>query len=181
MGSRLHSEAAICQAARRSLPGAAVPTIRILGPDAAIQGILAKMTDVYGVVDASETLLAELYAAKQSKDEDITSWRCRLEGLLNRVGEQRCFSVKENNDMLRSRFWSGLTQRMKDATGHKYDMILDFDQLRREARIIEREYKLADKEDGQQKAQVKMAVTSEEETGVSSVRKLEGMMHKLAG
>ena len=28
---------------------------------------------------------------------------------------------------------------------------------------------------------MKMAVTSEEETGVSSVRKLEGMVHKLAG
>ena len=70
---------------------------------------------------------------------------------------------------------------MEDATRHKYDMNQDFDQLRREARIIEREYKLADKEEGQQKAQVKMAVTSEEETGVSSVRKLEGMVHKLGG
>ena len=82
--------------------------------------------------------------------------------------------------MLRSRFWSGLTQRMKDATRHKYDMIQDFDQLRREARIIEQEYKLTDKKEGQQKAQVKMSVTSEGETGVSSVRRLKGMMHKLA-
>ena len=95
MRSGLHSEAAICQAARRSLLGDAAHTIRILGPDATIQRILAKMTNVYGMVDASETLLAEFYAAKRSKDENITSWGCRLESLLNRVGEQRCFSVKE--------------------------------------------------------------------------------------
>ena len=55
MRSGLHSEAAICQAARRSLRGHTAHTIRILGPDATIQKILDKMTDVYGVVDASET------------------------------------------------------------------------------------------------------------------------------
>ena len=67
MRSGLHSEAAISQAARRSLRGHAARTIRILGPDATIQMILPKMTDVYGVVDASETLLAEFYAAKQGR------------------------------------------------------------------------------------------------------------------
>ena len=70
---------------------------------------------------------------------------------------------------------------MKDSTRHKYDMIQGFDQLRQEARIIEREYKLADKEEGQQKAQVMMAVTFEEEAEVSSARKLEEMVHNLAG
>ena len=92
-------------------------------------------------------ILTEFYAAEQSKDEDITNWGCRLDGLLNRVGEQRRLSVRESNDMLISRFWSGFTQRMKDATRHKYDMIQDFNHLRREARIIDREYKLADKEE----------------------------------
>ena len=149
MSSGLHSEAVVCQAARRSLQGDAALTLRILGPDATIQRILAKMTDVYGVVDASEILLAEFYMAKQSEDENVTSCGWRLEGLLNRVREQRRFSVRENNDMLRSKSWSGLTQRMKDATRHKYDMIQDFDQVRREARSIEREYKLADKEEEQ--------------------------------
>lgn len=74
----MHLALTIRQAVRKSLRGEAARIAKRLGPEATVNQILQKLDDVYGEVNAGETLLAECYAAHQSKTEDFTAWRCSL-------------------------------------------------------------------------------------------------------
>lgn len=176
--------ATITHAVRKSLKGNAARTVKRLGPDASLPVIMKKMEDVYGtVVDAGETLLAEFYGARQGKEEDVTAWGCRLEDLLDRAQEHGCVPQENMNSMLRSRFWNGLHQRLKDGSRHKYDTLTDFDDLRKAIRAIEREHQLTDEsEQTSKKAQVKMT-TASSAAGVSedvAFKKLETAVNHLA-
>ncbi len=178
----LYSEAMICQAVRKSLKGQAAGAVKRLGTGVTVRNILKHLEDVYGVVDAGEVLLAEFYGARQNKDENITTWSCRLEDILDRATERRPIPPKHKNEMLRSRFWNGLTQKLKDGSRHKFDSTQDFSALRREIRAIEREYEVANQtEEPSKKAQAKMtAVTEDKTTTDSAIKKLEGLVFKLS-
>lgn len=143
------------------------------------------MDDVYGVVDTGETLLAEFYGARQGKGEDVTASGCRLEDLLDRAMEHRCVAGKDVNEMLRSRFWNGLCQKLKDGSRHKFDTLTDFDRLRKDIRGIEKEHQLADQLDlsqGLKKAHAKMTTVAEDgdSTQVGAFQKLETAVSQLA-
>lgn len=178
----IHSSGTITQAVRKSLKGEAARIVKRLGTGASLATIMKKLEDVYGVVDTGETLLAEFYGARQGKDEDVTTWGCRLEDLLDRAMEHRSVSVKDMNEMLRSRFWNGLSQRLKDGSRHKFDTIADFDKLRKEIRAIEKEHQMTDQLESSQvkKGQAKMANVVGD-GGVDVVRKLEVLVGKLSG
>jgi hypothetical protein len=90
--------------------------------------------------------MAKFCSAKQEDTEDVTQWSCRLEDILGRVMEQGLISHYDSNEMLRSEFWAGLRQDLKDTLGFKYEMVKDFDKLRVELRKIEREHKLPAKD-----------------------------------
>ncbi len=141
-------------------------------------------------MECSESLLAEFYAAVQGRDEDVATWSCRLEDLLDKAEEasvQPPRTAEERESVLRSRFWIGLQQQLKDSSRHKYDSIQSYDKLRVEVRQIEHEHKLRDKKGKEQKsnqAQVKMSdatapVTSTGGTTGDSYKKLEGLVQKL--
>ncbi len=176
----LHSVGTITQAARKSLKGEAARIVKRLGTGASLSTILKKMEDVYGVVDTGETLLAEFYGARQGKSEDVTAWGCRLEDLLDRAMEHKSVPINDVNEMLRSRFWNGLNQKLKDGSRHKFDTLTDFDKLRKEIRAIEKEHQLTDQfETSQQrKAQAKMTTASVDES--DSFKKLESVVSQLS-
>lgn len=136
----------IMQAIRRSVRGEASRILMRLGTGVDIETILEKFESVYGTVDTKEELLAKFYSAKQGDSEDITAWSCRLEDLLSRVVEQGMISHHDSEEMLRTKFWAGLRQDLKDISGFKFEMIKDFDKLRVELRKMEREHKLPEKE-----------------------------------
>lgn len=186
----LHSADSIRQAMRKALKGNAGGIAKRLGADASIQEILGKLDTVYGTVECGESLLAEFYAASQDKKEDVAAWSCRLEDLLDKAEEaslQQSRTAHERESMLRSRFWMGLQQNLKDSSRHKYDTIQNYDKLRVEIRQIEHEYKVKDKQGkdkGGSQAQVRMsaadaATGNEEATEQDSFRKLEAMVKKL--
>jgi hypothetical protein len=138
-------------------------------------------------------LLAEFYAATQDKKEDVAAWSCRLEDLLDKAEEaspQQSRSAKERESMLRSRFWMGLQQQLKDSSRHKYDTIQDYDKLRVEIRQIEHEYMVREKQGkdskGSSQAQAKMSTAAatppddEEATEQDSFKTLEAMVKKLS-
>lgn len=138
----VHTHDSILQAVRRSLKGEAGRIAMRLGPDVTINSIIAKLQGVFGIVESSETLLANFYAAKQHDDETVVSWGCRLEDLLDRAQELGVVEQDNVNEMLRTQFWRGLTRNLKDASRYKFDSIKDFDKLRIELRTIEQEYKI---------------------------------------
>ena len=160
---------------RASLRGEAAHVLKRLGPDASLDSILQKFNDVYGMVETGEETLSEFYSAHQREDEDVSSWGCRLEDLLDRAVRGKVLVDTDNNDMLRKRFWAGLQPRLKEASRHKFDTTADFDRLRVLVRSIEHEYKVFEPPVTSKKV-VKMA-TVEAPTEISE---LKGIVKQLS-
>jgi hypothetical protein len=70
--------------------------------------VLEKFDRVYVIVDTKEELLAKCYSAKQGQTEDVTSWPCRLEDILKKLVEHGLIGTYGSDEMLESKFWSGL-------------------------------------------------------------------------
>jgi hypothetical protein len=135
-----HIEETIHHVIRRSLKGEAARALKRMKVGSSVREILDKFDGIYGFVEAGEETLAEFYAAKQGKDEDVSTWGCRLE-MLDRASAAGVVSDKDTNEILRKRFWMGLQLHLKEAARHKYDGIDDFDRLHDVVRLIEHEYK----------------------------------------
>jgi hypothetical protein len=143
-----HPPATIKEALRRSLRGEAGNISMRLGADADLAQILEKMDSVYGNVTPKERLLAEFFSARQQTGEDVASWGCRLEVLLSKADQQGYLGEVGSlakDQMLRSAFWSGLVQSLKDVSGYLYEQVEDFDQLRIRIRQLEQDRKRGDK------------------------------------
>lgn len=130
----------ILQSIRRSVKGEAGRIMMRLGPGVNIKDIMEKFESVYGVVDSKECLLSKFYSAKQGAEEDVTSWSCRLEDILSQAVEKGLVGASDTNEMLRSMFWTGLRQDLKDVSGYKFEAVKDFDKLRVELRKIEQQH-----------------------------------------
>ena len=87
-------------------------------------------------------ILKELYGAEQRNDEDIISWSCRIEDIMGRARDMGAIHPFEVKRMLHDILWNGLSKELKDACGHKYDSIKDFDSLRVAIRKIEMKHTL---------------------------------------
>ena len=86
--------------------------------------------------------MEDFYVARQKADENVVSWGCRLETALNRILEKTLLSGNPN-DMLRSKFWSGLyDQQVKHALRHRFELGQDFHTLLAAARVVEHEIRL---------------------------------------
>lgn len=177
-----HKEQAVAQAIRNSLRGEALRIRARLGPDATMEEVLAKMDSVYGVVEQGEMLLARFYSARQIDDEDVVSWSCRLEDTLARAKDKGHVASDQADKMLRTMFWSGLRQDLKDATGHLYERIEDFDQLRVAIRRHEQDRKLRSSDDKSTKKQTAQAKSAIEvtATGQTEMKEIKGMIQQLA-
>ncbi|XP_021370382.1 uncharacterized protein LOC110461286 [Mizuhopecten yessoensis] len=132
-------EDVVARALRRSVKGKAGTVVMHLGPTAPVKKILTKMDSIFGTVEKDEALLARLYSARQQDNEDASSWRCRLEDILNKAVSRREVTYTDTGDMLRTMFWTGLRRDLKDITGHKYDAIDDFDDLMIAVRQVEQD------------------------------------------
>ena len=177
----VYAEAVIKHVIRCSLKGEAAHVLKRLGPTTTVQQILQKFDGVYGTVEAGEDTLAEFYSAKQKKGEDVSTWGCRLEELLDRAMQAGVVGGKDTDEMLRKRFWMGLLSNLKEAARHKYDTIMDFDRLRVVVRSIEHEFRGEARGSSDQvepRKTVKMAAVREEPVS-PEVRELRGQIHKL--
>lgn len=137
----LHKETAVTHGARKSLRGEAAKILmNSLGHKATIGEILDKFEGIYGTLETGEELLQQFYNATQNVGESISSWGCRLEDILTKAVSLKKLSESAKNDMLRTKFWSGLQNSiLKNAIRYKYENIFSFDELRREVRKMEQE------------------------------------------
>ena len=67
--------------------------------------------------------MAQFYSARQEDKEDATTWGCRLEDMLDRLISQGFIQQDRASSVLRTVFWSGLRQELKNSMGHKLDAI----------------------------------------------------------
>ena len=166
-----YSDSVIAQSIRRSLRGDAGRVVMRLGPEATIQEMLEKMESVFGTVERGESIMQEFYSATQKKGEDTMAWSCRLEEVYRKAVEKGVAKKEDTNEKLKSRFWNGLHQWLRDITGYKYDSIADFDTLRKEIRLIEKEH--------EKQKTPSMAITPGKESEKSELEEIKGMIQQL--
>ena len=75
-----------------------------------------------------------------SERMSLTSWSCRLVGILGKAVERGLVSRLHIDGMLHSMLWTGLKPSLKDISGYKYDTIKYFDGLRVALRQIESDH-----------------------------------------
>lgn len=157
---KTHSEEDITQAVRRSLRGEAGRVIMNLGPDANLKKILLKLTSVYGDIQERESILQEFYGTKQGKDEDVSTWSCRLENIMQKAIKIGAVNPAMADGMLHDMLYKGLKPEIKAISHYEKERYNGFDDLRIALRKIEKEKEL--ELNGSKTAQVKQAVVQEE-------------------
>ena len=133
-----YTETVILQAVRNSLKGQARSLLLTLPENATPNQIVEKLEGVFGNVYSSEALLQKFYMEKQQPNQTVADYGMKLESILQSAIEKGHISSDSKDEMLRSKFWSGLSDPLlRNASRHKYDTIKNFDELRREIRAIE--------------------------------------------
>lgn len=134
-----YSEADILQAVRQSLKGTAREMLIPLGERATGEQILKKLDGLFGNVVSDEVTLQKYYTETQQEGESVTAYACRLETQLQTAIDSGYVVPGSKDAMLRSKFWTSLSERLKTQTRHKYENIKSFDVLVREVRAVEME------------------------------------------
>jgi hypothetical protein len=68
----------------------------------------------------------------------------KLESILQKVYDTGILIPQVRNDMLRAKLWSGLRDSaLKNVTRYNYDIIKNFDELRKEVRAVELELEIS--------------------------------------
>ena len=130
----------ILQAIRNSLKGKARGLLLSLSEEATPDDIIEKLEGVYGNVYDCETIMQNFYMQRQEPHQTVAEYGIKLETILQSAVEKGHISPDARNDMLRTKFWSGLRDtELKNASRYKYDTTENFDTLRKEIRAIELE------------------------------------------
>ena len=134
-----YSSFSVLAALRKSLRSPAADVAVRLGENATVDAILRKFESIYGTVMTGEDLLEKFYNAKQMESEDCAAWFCRLEDILYQAVEKEAVRGQEIDNMLKSRFWSGLKEtRLKDTLRQTRGK-LTIEEMVKEARSLEQE------------------------------------------
>jgi hypothetical protein len=134
------SQASIKQAVRKSVKGLAADVLMCLGETASLHALIQKFDSHFGNTKTQEQLLQQFFRAEQGEDQSCTAWGCELEELMYIIRDKNVFSLETTNDMLRSKFWTGLrSERVKEALRHHVHNGETFESLLRQARIVDSE------------------------------------------
>ena len=108
-----------------------------LGDTATLPDLLDKLQRVYGILDDKQTLMTRFYNSEQMEGEDVVSWAFRAESLIEACKEKGLVSASTEDEMLRTKFWTGLLEPMRDKSGHKFDADTSYNELFTEIRMLE--------------------------------------------
>lgn len=146
--SDLYQEDILRQAVRNSLSGNTRKILLTLAPDATTKDIVDKLDTVYGNVRSGESVIAEFYQSNQKKDEGVSEWGIRLEGILQTAIEKGHIQRNQKDNMLKTRFWRHLYNvELRNATRICYETAIDFEDLQRQIRKEEAEMRLVKNND----------------------------------
>ena len=135
-----YSAAALAQAVRRSLRGAASHMLLHLGQGASVNDILLQLEGTYWTVASDAALLQSFYAERQKKNESVAAWAGRLEDIVSQLRQRGKVNHHSSDEMLRNKLWVGLcSEQLKGATRHKFDSSATYLELLGYARSVEQE------------------------------------------
>ena len=141
-----NSESVVLQSMRGSLKGKARSLLLSLPENVSPQQIIDKLEGVYGNVYTIEALLEKFYKEIQKPNQSVAEYGMVLESIIQPAVEKGDIGKEAKNEMLRSKFWSGLRDPLlKNSSRFKFETVKDFDQLRKEIRAIELELSNSEK------------------------------------
>ena len=110
-----------------------------LGEDLTVDLLLQKLDSTFSDLSPKNVTMQEFFAA-QKPEESVIEYSCRLESLLYSAMDGSSMNPSVRNDMLRHRFWTGLSSPiLRDKTRTDYESCTDYAQLLRRVRIKEKE------------------------------------------
>ena len=136
---RVYDEDTILDSIHQSLKSPAADVLVNMGEILSVDAILGKFRTRYGSVLSIDALREKLYSLKQD-GEEITKWAFNIEEVVYLLEEKGGVKHEEVENMVKSRFWYGLTDsRIREATRGTYQG-MNFDDLLVECRTLEAEY-----------------------------------------
>ena len=157
---KTYSDSALREGIQHSLKGAAVDTVRNMGPDVPLDTILKKFTIVYGNVKSFDLLMRDFYRADQREEESIPSFATRMEGLLSQIRDKfpEKFTTSEEQKLLEDRLFHGCRKNIRDSVKYCFsDPQVDYMQFLEECRKVEDEDRVGQLKSNPPKAKVAAA------------------------
>ena len=119
----------IMQAIRLSVRGTAAEVLMYLGEKASPSDVLTNFDKIFASALSSDQLLIQLFTAKQSPEESLIAWSCRLQQLYNQVKEKSAYG-EDIKPILRSILFLGLWNKdLITATRHNFETDNSYDDL----------------------------------------------------
>ena len=135
-----YSDKAIKEAMNKALQGDAAIVADSLADDCTWIELLNALRAKFTEVSSLDVMMGSLYSIKQGT-LTVSQYAIKLEKVLGsvRVSHPTALSGKEYQHHLRSRFFHGLSDKLRNSLRHKYETECDYDQLLQYARMIESE------------------------------------------
>ena len=123
-----YPEDQILMAIRRSAKGEAANILRRLGVKASINDIVKKFNSTFGDIDSPELTMKKVYAAEQGPTESLITYAARIEELFAQAVEVKALDPGQET-ILKSVFYKGLRQPLKQFGNLKFETIKDYDRF----------------------------------------------------
>ena len=141
-----YPEDQILMAIRRSAKGEAANILQRLGVKASFVDILKKFNSTFGDIDSPELIMKKFCAAEQMPKESLITYAARIEELFAQAVEVKALDPGQEV-ILKSVFYQGLRQPLKQFGNLKFETIKDYDRFKIEMRKIESEMDSSTKKD----------------------------------
>ena len=135
-----YSDRAIKEAMNKALQGDAAIVADSMDDDCTWQELLAALKAKFTVVSSLDVMMANLYGIKQGNNS-VSQFAINIEKVLGsiRVSHPTTFSTRESQRQLRTRFFHGLNDRLRNSLRHKYETDCSYEELLQYARMVESE------------------------------------------
>lgn len=142
MADKIHPQDVIAQAVRRSLRGDAGRVLMHLGTNVSLEKMIEKMDSIFGKIYDGVSVMTEFYSASQKDEENVTTWSCRLENIIDKAIQMDKVKRHEADSMLSFMLFTGLSPQLRDIYSIHYvkDKCTSFDQLRVALRKLEKDF-----------------------------------------
>ena len=135
-----YSDRAIKEAMNKALQGDAAIVADSMDDDCTWQELLAALKAKFTVVSPLDVMMANLYGIKQGNNS-VSQFAINIEKVSGsiRVSHPTTFSTRESQRHLRTRFFHGLNDKLRNSLRHKYETDCSYEELLQYARMVESE------------------------------------------
>lgn len=113
-----------------------------LGTNVSLEKMIEKMDSIFGEIYEGVSVMTEFYSASQKDKENVTTWSCRLENILEKAIQMGKVNRHEADSMLSFMLLKGLRPQLRAIHSIHYvkDKCTSFDQLRVALRKLEKDF-----------------------------------------